>query len=359
MKKSKDVKAKTNSRSFKLTPLRLSLIILVSTFMAWIVYSASAATGSFTLSADKTSITQGSDVYVTLTANSDTGITIANAVINYDSSKLTYGGADYTNSKLTTDTPEATTSPGSITISRFAAGSYPTGNVFVAKLKFTAKVGSGNVSVNLAQSPTSAIYTDESGGSAVSVGAKSVTIAIAAPQVPATPSQPAVSNPASPTNIGSSAPSSSSSSTTGASSGSSSSASHHGGASTSPSSSAQSSSPTPIYYPQTTVPKPGTSYVASKQSMTQQLLALVKKIAPIVIVVGVAGGAVWFVMSRMNQNSLHGFTGAVHSSPTPGTVTSVTPRLGNNGTPSNNYVNKPNLGSSNNNDNTPKTFSGV
>ncbi|MFO0886983.1 MAG: hypothetical protein U0413_02015 [Candidatus Saccharimonadales bacterium] len=354
MKNIKDKKNQTKSRSFKLTPIRLSMIVLVSAFMAWIVYSASAATGSFTLSADKTSITQGSDVYVTLTANSDAGVTIANAVISYDSSKLTYGGADYTNSKLTSDSPEATTSPGSITISRYTTGSYPTGSVFVAKLKFTAKVGSGNVAINLAQSPTSAIYTDESGGGIASVSAKSVTIALTAPQVPASPTQPTVSpNPATPTqqpvqNVTRPTPTQTPAPATPPQS-----------SNTTTLVPDTTTTPAPeVYYPQTSIPKPGTSYVSTKPSLFARLSKLLKVIIPIVVISGITGGAVWFVMSRTNHNSMHGFTGAVHSSPTPGTVTSVTPPS-NNGSSPNNYVNKPNVGSNNNNDNTPKTFSGL
>ena len=340
-------------RSFKLTPMKLSFIVLISAFMAWIVFATYAATGDFNLSTNTKTVTQGSDVYVTLSSTTDSGVTVAHAVVNYDSTKLSYGGADYTGSPISNDVPESTSSPGSVTISRYNVANYPKGTVFIAKLRFTAKTSGGNTNISVLARPSSKLFTEASNGDVVSVGAKTLTLSLVPPQVPASPTQPTVSpNPATPTqqpvqSVTRPTPTQTPAPTTPPQS------------SNTTTLVPDATTPAPeVYYPQTSIPKPGTSYVSTKPSLFARLSKLLKVIIPIVVISGITGGAVWFVMSRTNHNSMHGFTGAMHSSPTPGTVTSVTPPS-NNGSSPNNYVNKPSVGSNNINDNTPKTFSGL
>lgn len=343
-----------HQRSFRLTPMKLSFIVLISAFMAWIVFATYAATGEFNLSTDTKTVTQGSDVYVTLSSTTDSGVTVAHAVVNYDSSKLSYVGADYTGSSLDNNSPEATSSPGSVTISRYKVGNYPKGTVFISKLRFTAKASSGNTNISILGSPDSKLFTEASNGGDVSIGAKTLTLSLVSPQVPVPPTQTTTSpNPATPTQqpTQSAVKPMPSQTTTPAP--------QQNSTPTAPSLDTTTSTPEQIYYPQTSIPKPGTSYVSTKPSLLVQLSKLLKVVIPIVVISGIAGGAIWFTIKKMNHPFLQGFNGVAHSSPTPGTVTSVTPPSASNGATPNNYVNKPSIGSGSNNDNTPKTFSGL
>lgn len=340
---------------FKLTPIRLSLIVLTSAFMAWIVYAASAATGSITLTPDRSTVTQGSTFTVTVATTTDTPITIAQAKITYDTSKLAYRGVDYGGSPFNTNSPDASDGSGYIIVSRYKVGDpYPTGNTFVARLTFEPLAAGGSTTITVAPSPDSRLYSMvDSTNILSSVG--STSVALASPTVPTSPPATPTANPAGPTRSNSSTSSSSA----------------NPAPTSTPSTTDNNITTDPFagatnnYVPTEKPLAPGTSRVVASQSIAQRLLALVRRLLPALIVGVVTGGILWFILKKIHERPF-GFSGATPNSPGVGSVGSIGPIKRPTPTPttSSNIVNKPAenkpaAASSDPNDHTPRTFSGV
>lgn len=333
---------------FKLTPIRLSLIVMTSAFMAWVVYAVSAATGSIILTPDKSTVTQGSTFTVTVAASTDTPITIAHAKVTYDASKLAYRGTNYDGSPFTANSPEASDGSGYVLISRYKAGDpYPSGNNFVARLTFEPLTAGGTTTISVAPSPDSRLYSATDYSNILS-SAGSATVTLASPTVPATPQTPPTANPASPTRSNTSSTSSSATPSQNSSS----------TPTTTTNDPALTMGPTDTYSNYASPTKtlaPGTSRVATSQTITQRLLALVRRLVPALIIGVVAGGILWFILKKIHERPF-GFSGATTSSPGIG---SVKPPVVGSSIVNKPAASKPSAGPADPNDHTPRTFTGV
>ncbi len=355
--KSKKVKS---TRAFNLSPMRLSLIVLVSTFMAWIVYGASAATGGLTLSTDKTTVNQGSEVNVAVSAfSANDPITTALVALNFDSSKLEFVQIDYTGSPLTLQPEGLVVANGRVTFSRFQAEPQPSGNVFIAKITFKAKVASGSTSISISPPPESVVFiVNDTGEEQIFSSATPLNLSFSAPYVPPTPgpvnptpapTNPAPSNPSQPKTSKTPKPKAQTSTPS--------------ATSPSPSTPPVASAPTDNSYYNSyatqTDETPTSSYIEAKPTLSSRFLSLMKKLVPVLIVGGGSGFLVWFLLGKFHGQALTGFVGSAKTTSVVGAggVTSVVPPP--QGATPTNYVNGTPPATTNNNDNTPKTFSGV
>lgn len=328
-------------KKLKLTPIRLVAIVLVSTFMAWIVYAASAATGTLVATSDKSSVTQGDTFTVTITSNTDAPITIAQAKVTFDPAKVSYQGSNYTGSPFTADSPDASQGSNYIVVSRYKAGGpYPSGSNLVARLTFKALTSSGSAAIGVAAAPDSKLYSADDFSNIVS-STTGTSVALASPTPPSVPTTPSP-NPASPTK-----PTSSSSSATTPK------------RTTTPTNTNPATTDTTIdpnlmnpvdttsnYEQAGTTVQPGTSKVA-KETLAQKVAKTVKLVAPFLVAGFVIGGLAWFGFKKLQERPM-GFN------PTPSApgVGSVKP-AGLTTTPA------PKSPVDSKDDGAPKTFSGV
>jgi hypothetical protein len=363
------MKKKFNNQ-FRLSPLKLISIILVSSVLAWVVYSASAATGSLSLSSSKSKVTQNEIFTVTITETTDTPISIVNAKLTYDPTKLEYKGADYTGSPFTTDGPESSTGTNYVIINRFLlSGNFPSGSNLVAKLQFKVIKSSGTANIEISKNDSKLISYDNPNDILSTTSGVSVSISttpVNPPVSPPSPPLPPAANPAGPTHTVTPPPSTPSTPAAPSTS--------RPTTPTAPTPSASpSSNPITNYFRPATNPtstqfKAGDSKLSKQPSLMQKILIWVKLLAPIVVVGTIIIGIVWFVIKKASMHAF-GFGEAVTGLPHVGPV--KTP-ISN--TPANNSINqpvgpiKPSPSSGTNvkpssytdpNDHTPRTFSGV
>lgn len=309
-------------RQFKLTKIKLVSIVLVSSFMAWIVYSASAATGTLSLTSNKTSIKQGENFTVTISVNSDTPAAYSTAKVSYDTNQLTFiDPPDYSGSAYPTSGPDTNIKNGVVTISRYIVpdngASFPSGKFTLAKLNFQAKSGAtGKSTLSIDQSGSEIFGT---GGENILTSTTGVSVTLTAPVTPPSPSNPPTSNPAGPTQTSNTTNNTNTSTNAPTTS-------HQNHTSQTPSS---TTDPTPVnvpnsntsYYPPTTQKPlaPGESRSVASVSISQRLLALVRKLLPALVVGLVAGGAIWFIFKKLHERPF-GFSGVSSNMGGVGTV---------------------------------------
>lgn len=354
----------SNNRHLNLTSARLSFVVLFSAIMAWLVYGAFAATaGTVGLIPDKASLTKGSTVSVTINAKTSAKVLSAYVGVFYDSSKLKLTTTDFSTSSFSNsvDVP-LEKRDGYIEIARQNLNSsYPTGNnIVIGKLNFES-LSTGNATLSIAQPPTTELY-DFDTNSTIALTLSGTSINITNPQTPTNPGTttppPPTSNPVKPTQTAPT-PSTSRPNTT----------------TPSPSRTPTSNqAPTQQNYNPTTNPtentyydsyvppvqQPKTStYIGTKPSLSVRLLIIFKKLLPILIIGGVVGVSVWFLIGKLHSRQLSGFVGPARPPHSVGNVGSVTPPPPPQGGTTTNYVNKPSVSSGSDNDKTPRTFSGV
>lgn len=363
---------KLQHQKFKLTPVKLVSIILISTFMAWVVYSVSAATSSISLASNKSTVNQGDSFLVTISVNTDTPAVYSTAKVKYNSSQIVFQGVDYSSSAYPTEGPDTKITDGAVTISRYIIpdqGAFPNGKFTLAKLNFQAKSGfSGTSSITVEQNG-SEVFGSNGVNILSSVSGANVAVAKpttpTGPTTPTNPTVPPTSNPAGPVSSNSGSPSAPRSSTPPSNS-SHSSATH--------SEEPESAPATPsieenyIYDQgsnQQETLKPGQSRLATEPTIAQRLLKMVKVALPVLAVSAIAGGVLWFGLKIIPRQAF-GFGGMFSGSHGVGSVTPPSNIIEKPTTGVNQTVNKPASTTPTNiavktdpNDHTPRTFSGV
>ena len=354
---------KQHNKRFKLSPVKLASIVLVSSLMAWIVYAASAATGSITAASDKTSVTQNDTFTVTVTETSDTQVSVVNAKVTFDPSKVTMQSIDYTGSPFTTNGPESAVGSGFVTVNRFLLdGQFPTGSNVVAKIVFKATASSGSAAIGVDKASSMLVSYNNPADILSTVTGTSVSLK--SPAVPTSPQTPPTSNPASPTSSSSSSSSSSSPSAS-TSSPSQSSGSSTDSSTTSPTITPESNTNYNYSSPAQKSIAPGTSVTAVAPSLTQRLLKLVRTLLPVVFISAVVGGLLWFILKKIHEHP-YGFSGATVSSSGVGSVKPPTGSVLNKPGADKQVIGKPASPTSSAvsakpdpDDHTPHTFSGI
>lgn len=349
------------SRQLKLSKIKLVSIVLFSSAMAWLVYSAYAATASISLTSSRPTVAQSDAFTVTITVNTDTPAAYSTAKVRYNASQLLYQGADYTGSAYPTAGPDTNESEGLVTISRYIIpdrGAFPSGNFTLAKLNFQAKPGfAGQANITVEQSGSEIFGTN---GVNVLTSVSGTNIAVTSPSVPPAQPVPPVANPASPPKAsGSVAPPS--------------------GTTNSPAPSNASPTPDqPNVYPgaggitgqQNPPLTPGRSRVVGSLPLKQRLFKLIRAIVPIVAVVAVLAGVAWLVFVKLIKrpfgysvaSPVSGGVGKVSLGPVlpsvaPKSVTGQPPQFGAPVKAPGTSSKPPHMADPS--DHTPRTFSGV
>lgn len=274
------------------------LVVLLSGLLTILLFQISAASGSLTLTPSTKTVTQGKTFTAVLTADVDTPITIAQASISYDQNALQLNQIiDYSGSPLTSDTPEASNNPGLLQISRYKVGSpYPSGKFTVATITFTAKkTGSTTITLNRSNS---LLYEASDATPNVLTQVAGTTISVTAPVVtnPKPPSEPQSPPPSQPPTGGST------------STGNQAQTNNSDTNSNQDTPQGDDAQPAAIIesVPDDSLPAPGTSRIASDPSLGTQLVQIGKNIAPILVLLAIAGGIGWFISKRLGHHSSFG-----------------------------------------------------
>lgn len=367
------MKRKPQHHKFKLTPIKLVSVILVSTFMAWVVYSVSAATSTISLASNKATVNQGEGFSVTIFVSTDTPAVYSTAKVKYNSAQIAFQGADYSSSAYPSEGPDTKITDGAVTISRYIIPdqvSFPNGKFTLAKLNFQAKSGfSGTSSITVEQNGSEVFSSTESANVLSSVSGANVAVSKpttpTGPTTPTNPPAPPTANPAGPTTTSSGSTSTPSSSAT------------HSNSPHSPATNPGDSNSVPatpsleenyIYnqdsYQQEAL-KPGKSRVATEPTIAQRLLKMVKVALPVVAVGALASGILWFGL-RVFPRQAFGFSGVFSGSHGVGSVKPPSNMIEKPTNSINQPINKPASPTPTNiavktdpNDHTPRTFSGV
>ncbi len=160
--------------------LAIIAFAVVGTVIALRIFAASPA--QLSLSSSAPSVNSGDTFTVTVSANTSEPITIAQAHLTFDPTKVSYVSTDYTGSPLVSDTPDITSGSGFVMLSRFTTPPYPTGNVLVARVTFRALATSGVMPITLDQSKSS-LYS-ESDASNILASVSGTSVSITAPTTP-------------------------------------------------------------------------------------------------------------------------------------------------------------------------------
>lgn len=283
----------------------VSLVVLLSGLLTLLLFQISAASGSLTLTPSTKTVTQGKTFTAVLTADVDTPITIAQASISYDQNALQLNQViNYNGSPLTQDTPEFSNNPGLLQISRYKVGSpYPSGKFTIATLTFTAKK-TGNTAITLDRS-NSLLFEASDNSPNVLTQVAGTTISVTTPPItsPQPPSQPQSPPPSQPTTGGNTSTSSRSQSSTSTEQ-----TTNTNTNSNQDTPNGDDAQPAAIIesVPDDSLPAPGTSRVASDPSIGTQLTQIGKNIAPIIILLAIAGGIGWIISKRLSNHSSFG-----------------------------------------------------
>lgn len=271
----------------------------------------SAESGTLSLSPNKTSVVQGNTFAVSLRANTDAPITIAQARIVFNASAVSFQSISYDGSPLGSDVPGYGLSSGSFDVARFKFPdsldnpNYPSGDIFIATLTFKALGNSGYAGLSVDQS-SSALYGANSGGNILtSVSSSDVALQ----PIPAAPPS---SSPQTPTPSGGSTTSTSSSSGS-SSSGTPSSASNSNGSSTGDTNT--TGDPDYSGVPQSAaisqsinnLPAPGKGKLGVQLSLSQRIAKILRTVLPAMGVLAIVGGVTWYAARRWRQRPF-GFT---------------------------------------------------
>jgi hypothetical protein len=274
-------------------------IVLAFTLALFSTDTALAASGTAKLTSSASSVQVGNNFTVTVSANTDSAISIAQIKVIYNSSAIKYQSISYSGSPLTTDTPDSSITTGSIKISRYVVGNYPSGNITIAKINFTALASSGDGGLSINKSE-SALYS-ASNASDILTSVSGADVALQP-----VPAPPPSSDPSSPDKDTKSAKKSSTgsgagSTTTGGSSGASGSGSSSGSGSTSSGSPTQGNTgPTQAFI----LPEPGKSQVATQVSFSKRLAKNIKTYLPKITVATVVVGVSWYAISLLKTHSI-------------------------------------------------------
>lgn len=123
-------------------------------------------------------------------------MTIAQARVTYDQTKLSFRSISYSGSPLTTDTPDTRGGNGYYLVSRFKTGQpYPSGNFVLARITFEALEDSGSASLGIATG-TSLVF-DEATSSNILGSLTGVSVNLSAPASSPQPPSPGTQNPSS------------------------------------------------------------------------------------------------------------------------------------------------------------------
>lgn len=355
---------------FKLSPLKVVSIILVSSLMAWFVFYASAATASISLLPSKTNVNKGETFTLGIRIESDVKLNSVLAKVKFDPQKVKYKNIDFNGTSFTSDLMSPEIGSDYIFFMRLQLQDpKPVGNIFVANLEFEAISDSGMANFTFYNGENELGLGNDAEGTVLVPSFKVTQVKLTSPIPPALPPQPPqppVSNPAGPTHTVTPPPSTPSTPAAPSTS--------RPTTPTAPTPSASpSSNPITNYFRPATNPtstqfKAGDSKLSKQPSLMQKILIWVKLLAPIVVVGTIIIGIVWFVIKKASMHAF-GFGEAVTGLPHVGPV--KTP-ISN--TPANNSINqpvgpiKPSPSSGTNvkpssytdpNDHTPRTFSGV
>lgn len=293
------------------------MLILVSVVLARIVYSAYAATGSLTLTSNANTVAQGNGFTLTLTANTDAAITIAQAKVTFDPSQVSYQGVDYSGSPFVNDSPEAGSGNGYVVVSRFKTGQpYPSGSNVVAKLSFKALADSGNASISVTKNGSALFAAADASDILSSVNTATISLQGTAttPPPPAAPSP----NPSSPTGSTSSTTTNTKNGATPTPTGQTNNTATTSGESTDE----DNQTPAAAVTQKSTPLKPGSAKLGPASSLGESVSRIIRNVLPVVVISGAVGFVIWFGLHKFHQRP-YGF--GVHTAPTtPGGGTTAT-----------------------------------
>lgn len=291
-----------------------AIIVFVSAILAQVLFSAFAASGTLNLSSNKSSIVQGESVAITLRASVDSEASIAQARVTFNASQLQFQSVSYSGSPFGSDTPDAQTGSGFVQVSRFTPPPFPSGNIYIATINFTALQSSGSASLSI-DTGSSAIYA-ASDASNILTGTSGTVVALQSSgggTPPSTTPPPVSTNPSSPSSSGSTS-SGGTSSGSGSTDGGAGTASG-GGDGTAPES-LSSNATTGSTTSTKDLQSPGVSKLGTQPSLAQRGLALVRKFLPFALVVTLAAVIAYLIANRLHHHAHSGHIAAT-GTPTP------------------------------------------
>lgn len=204
MKKNKGTAMKQSKG--RMARLIRQLVIRTSMVTALLLYltigvapTASAASATLSLTPATASVTQGSDIQLTIRINAGANqITGAQACITFDSAKLTLTQTDISSSAFSYTTPGSSSdcSAGQTQVSRFDI-TQPSGTLTLAVLTFRANQGGATANVSF-DNTTSYIKDNDStdgSGNYISILTGSTGTSVTLNAIPAAPASPAPATP--------------------------------------------------------------------------------------------------------------------------------------------------------------------
>ena len=170
--------------------LALSAVML-SFLLVHYLTLVSAATGTIALSSNASSVVINNQFVVTVTANTDEGVSVAEAKVVYNKAAVSVVGVDYAGSPFDNRTPAANPSgDGFVYLSSFtAAATPPSGSNLIGKITFKAIKDVGDAGISTVKADSGLYNTG--GNILTSAG----SVAVALKPVPTTPP---TNNPTSP-----------------------------------------------------------------------------------------------------------------------------------------------------------------
>ncbi len=176
----------------KLPKILIIVGVLLSVLLTHFLSFASAETGTIALSSSASSVTVGNTFVVTVTANTDAAVTIAQSRLTYNPGAVVVENVDYAGSPFNNDTPDASSGSGYVLMSRYkGAPPFPNGSSLVAKITFRAIKDSGDAGISTVKAD-SALY---SASTATDILSSTGGVSVA---LKAVPTAPPTENPTSP-----------------------------------------------------------------------------------------------------------------------------------------------------------------
>lgn len=170
------MKKKHNPKSRK--NLVILSIVLIAAVLAAILWRASAASGSITLSSSASSVAIGDSFVVTVNTVTDEPVTIAATSITYDKAALSVTSVDTSGSPYSADVPgENMVGDGVIKIGRYRAEEpLPNGTSMLAKITFKAIRDTGSVAIASVKADSVIYSRADASDILTSTGSTSVTL---------------------------------------------------------------------------------------------------------------------------------------------------------------------------------------
>ncbi|MCA9343088.1 hypothetical protein KC950_03710 [Candidatus Saccharibacteria bacterium] len=277
----------------------VAVIVVIAAVLTQVLFSAFAAACTLRLSPNKTSVQQGEEFTVTLSASSDTIISIAEARITYDPAQVQMLRVSRSGSPLSTNSPGTSNGNGFVQTGGFVsppATSYPSGDVYISTISFKALQPNGTASINIDQG-ASKVYS--------AVDASNILSGVSGTSINLSPIQVGASNPGSSNNVSSgSTDTAGSTGSTPNTNGTTSSGASGSIASIADGSSAPGSLES--YATSSSSPdlqEPGKSQLGTNPSILNRLFSWVRAVVPFVVVLSLIGVVVFFASRKLQHHA--------------------------------------------------------